>query len=597
MSIIPIEIQPYFVLAATTLLFLAIYRELVKPAVGFILCILSLIITGIITADDALEGFSNESIASVALLLLISAGLRGNFGIERLIDRFFAKATGYNSFLAMLMASVALLSSFINNTPVVAMMAPYVFNWGREHNISPSKLLIPLSYATIMGGMLTFIGTSTTLVLIGFLQDFGLPVISPIALLTIGGAAALVGILFMLVVGHRLLPDHVDILKRFQRNKREYLVEKKLHANSPLIGKSVGEGGLRNLKGVYLVEIVREGRVVSPVPPTETIQPDDTLIFAGNTENIIDLTRSGNGLELPKPRYAGNGNRVNITEAVISNNSSLIGKTVKASKFRNRYDAAVVAIHRNGEKISGKLGEVTLKAGDALLLFAGNDFDSRLDLHRDLFLISQSTASFKDSKKGKGWLLLAACTAFCLLFVGYFNLFTTLLTIFSSMMALGMITAKDVKRNLDINMLVIMVFSLALGQAMIKTQAGDLLGGWVLGLFSPLGLIGILGGIMALTTLLTSFISNVGAISIAFPLALSVTNQLGIDGAPFYLAIAFAASTAFLTPMGYQTNLIIFGPGGYSFKDFFRVGLPITVVYLIAVMIGLVLLYPDVFIL
>ncbi len=556
------------------------------------ICILVFIVLGILSPSEALNGFSNESIVTVALLILISAGLRNNFSIEPFLDRIFKKANTYKKFLGLMMAKVALLSSFVNNTPVVAMMTPYVFNWGRKNNISPSKLLIPLSFATISGGMITLIGTSTTLVLNGFLQKNNLPMLHAVDLLLIGGLVTFCCILFLLIFGHRLLPDNQGIVDRFNSNKREYLIEKRLSPNSPLIGKSVAEGGLRNLGGVYLVEIHRKDKMISPVKPSEIIHEEDILIFAGNTENIVDLTRSGVGVEFPKATRANEKLRVDVAEAVITHNSSLVGKTVKDAKFRNRYDAAVVAIHRNGEKLSGKIGNQTLKAGDSLLLYAGNDFNNRIDLFRDLILISKNQETLKTTVKDKTSLIIVATVSILLLALGYFSLFTSVLIIFSLMVVLKMVTLRNFKRDIDVNMMAILVFSLAIGQAIIKTKAGDIGAVWVLSLFESFGNIGILIGIMLITTLLTSFVTNVGAVSIAFPLAYAISERTDIAPAPLILAIAFAASAAFLTPVGYQTNLIVYGPGGYTFKDFFKIGLPITILYLIVVLIGILARYP-----
>ncbi|MEM8568356.1 MAG: SLC13 family permease, partial [Bacteroidota bacterium] len=340
-------------------MFASIYMQWLKPTVAFLFASLAMVVLGIITPRQVLEGFSNQSIASVAIVILLTAGVRENFNIELFLDKVFGGLKSYRSFLLSMMAKVAILSSFVNNTPVVVLMTPYVFNWGRKNNISPSKLLIPLSYATILGGMITLIGTSTTLVLNGFLMESKLPPIDPIDLLITGLSVSIIGILFLVLFSSKLLPSRTDIMERFELNKREYLIEKRLSNNSKLIGKSVIEGGLRNLNGVYLVEIIRNEKLITPVAPDETIQKDDILIFAGNTDNIIDLTLTDIGIELPPKLAPSTSGKVNVVEAVVSANSSLLGKTVKESNFRERYNAAVIAIHRNGEKLSGKIGRIS----------------------------------------------------------------------------------------------------------------------------------------------------------------------------------------------------------------------------------------------
>lgn len=597
---LPIFWQQLIVLVTICALFIAIYQEWVRPSLGFMVTVLAFVALGILTPDEMISGFSNQSIASIVLLILISAALRKNFQLEALIESIYHlgkknMTLSYRSFLLRMMLQAAALSSFINNTPIVAIMTPTVFNWGKRNNISPSKLLIPLSYATIMGGMLTIIGTSTTLVLNGFMMDFQIATLPATDLLIIGAAVCLSGILLLALVVHRLLPNNRDILENFNKKRREYLLETVLDNRSPLAGKTVIDAGLRSLKGVYLVEIIREQETVSPVEPTEKIQQQDVLIFAGDTENIMELLDNGRGLVLPKPADTRNEDKVNVIEAVVGANSSLLGRTPKEIEFRTRYDAAIIAIHRNGERLSGKIGDIKLSQGDLLLLHAGRQFRDKVDLLRDLFIISQVKEMLRPNKRKITSFLIVAITAILMVILGYFTLFVSLLIIFAIMVALRMVSMQDIKSEIDLNMISILVFSLALGQAMIKTGSGDLLANGLLSLTQGIGPWAIILGLLLITTLLTSFVTNVGAVSITFPLAYSISNSLGIDGMPLYLAIAYAASAAFLTPIGYQTNLIVYGPGGYTFRDFLKVGLPVTIVYLSTVYLMLRLLYPQVF--
>jgi len=597
---LPVFWQQLIVLVSIGVLFIAIYKEWIRPSLGFMVLVLGFVALGILTPEEMISGFSNQSIASIVLLILISAALRKNFQIEAIIESIYKLGKknvtlSYRSFLLRMMLQAAALSSFINNTPIVAIMTPTVFNWGKRNNISPSKLLIPLSYATIMGGMLTIIGTSTTLVLNGFMMDFGITTLPAVSLLVIGAAVCFSGILLITLVGHKLLPNNRDILESFNKKRREYLLETVLDKRSPLAGKTVIEAGLRSLKGVYLVEIIREKETISPVEPTERIHQRDVLIFAGDTENIMELLDNGRGLVLPKPADTRNEDKVNVMEAVVGANSSLIGRTPKEIEFRTRYDAAIVAIHRNGERLSGKIGDIKLSQGDLLLLHAGSQFRDKVDLLRDLFIISQVKEMLRPNKRKITSFLIVAIIAILMVILGYFTLFVSLLIIFAIMVALRMVSMQDIKREIDLNMISILVFSLALGQAMIKTGSGDLLASGLLSLTQGIGTWAIILGLLLITTLLTSFVTNVGAVSITFPLAYSISSSLGIDGMPLYLAIAYAASAAFLTPIGYQTNLIVYGPGGYTFRDFLKIGLPVTMIYLATVYLMLRFLYPQVF--
>ena len=586
--------QPWFVIFVVFLIFLLIYREYLKASVSFLMAVLLFSITGILTPSEVLSGFSNESIASILMLILITTGLRKNFQIENLFDAVFKKAKTYRGFLLRMMSQVAILSSMINNTPVVALMTPYVVDWGKRNNIAPSRLLIPLSYATIMGGMITLIGTSTTLVLNGFLQDFDHPSLLFEDLFTIGISVTIGGILFILLIGYKLLPDHKDVLKTYAENKREYIVETRILDDSRLIGKSILDAGLRNLKGVYLVEIIRGTQLISPVGPKELLNRGDILFFAGNTNDIVELINSDLGLELPETAKSYDSDKAEIVEAVMNNFSSLINKTVRQSDFRNRYNAAIVAIHRNGKKVSGRIGDIVLQAGDLLLLYTGTDFRDRVGIYRDLFVVSKLRDIVKPGNKKYYALVLMAFCALMLLIFSKMTLFPALMIILGIMIAFNLITTQDVKRELDLNMIAILVFSLAIGQAIIKTDAGNMVSIALVNLLEPYGNVAILIGLLLITNLLASIIGNVGAVSISFPLAYSISNNLGIEGYPFFLTIAYAASAAFLTPISYQTNLIIYGPGGYKFKDFFKIGLPVNIVYLSIALAVIIFRYREI---
>jgi len=591
----PESFQPLFVLIILFMAFACIYMEWLKPAVSFLLAVLIFTITGILGTQEVLAGFSNPSIIVIILLVIITAGLRKNFRMELLFDAVFRKSKTYRNFLIRLMTQVALLSAFINNTPVVALMTPYVFDYGRKNNIAPSKLLIPLSFATIMGGMITLIGTSTTLVLNGFIMEARIPELRFEDLLFIGVFVTITGISFIAFLGYKLLPNHRDTLQDFSKNQREYLIETRLMKNSPLIDKTVVDGGLRNLQGVYLVEIQRNEKIISPVYPNEIIEKDDILFFAGDTNNIMDIINTGKGLVLPENAKEYHQDKMEVIEAVVANYSSLIGKTVKESGFRNRYDAAIVAIHRNGERISGKIGDIELKPSDVLLLYAGNDFSNRVDLYRDLYVINQVRQIAEPGKKKYYALALIAVGALVLFITKGLSLFPSLLIIFTIMVGFGLITIQEIRRELDFSMIGILVLSLAIGQAMILSGAGVMVAEWMIGLFEPIGRMAILVGLIIMTSLLTSLIGNVGAVSISFPIALGISGGLHMDGMPFFLGIAYAASAAFITPFSYQTNLLIYGPGGYNFRDFVKIGVPVTLIYLTVAFFAILFLYRNVF--
>lgn len=591
---IPQYLQAYLVIAIIIVSFVLIYRQVLRPPVTLLLANLVFVLTGILTVPELLAGLANESIISIVLLILLTAGIRKNFEIEMLFDRLYQNMKSYRMFLMAMMTKVAVVSSMMNNTPVVAAMTPYVFNWGRKNNIAPSKLLIPLSYATICGGMITLIGTSTTLVLNGFLIKNDLIPLNTTHIFYIGVAVTVLIVLYIGFLGYRLLPEKSHLLEDFKKNRREYLAETCLQEHSALIGNSILEGGLRNLTGVYLVEILRDGEVITPVEPTEVIEANDVLIFAGDTQEILDLVTSNLGLILPADASVMKPENPRLIELVVSNHSNLVGGKVQHSDFRNRYNAAIVAMHRNGERLSGKIGEQVIHSGDLLLVFAGPQFENQLDLYRDMFVVSESNETEKPAANKKIATAIIGIVGLALLISGQFSLFLSLLIVFAIMAGFKMISLQDIKREIDLSLLAILVFSLSLGTAVVKSGAGDMVANTLIEFFSQWGNSGILVALLLVTSLLTSFVSNVGAVSVTFPIAFALSESLAIDNGLFYLAVAFAASAAFSTPIGYQTNLMVYGPGGYNFKDFLRMGFPVTLIYLTVVFLMLRWLYPEV---
>ncbi len=577
---IPAEYHIYVVSLTLAGLIFALFRRGNRTALTFFIAVLILIVTGVLTTDQFLKGFGNRQIAIIFVLIFITGALRDHFNLLGFLDRPFRGARTQRGMLLRMTGIVALGSSFLNNTPVVALMIPYVSDWCKKRGIAPSQLLIPLSYSAILGGMITIIGTSTNLVLNGFLEQSGQPLFSFFDFLIPGLLVTIGGILFMLIAGPRLLPWREDVLDQLSDPTRDYVVETKVRSGSRLIGKSVQDAGLRNLSGVFLVEIVRDERVITPVEPEEVIEEGDSLLFVGETERVVDLTDGMPGLELSKHTDFEDAEGRNIIEAVIPANSSLIGSTVKQVNFRERYQAGILAIHRNGERVSGKIGEIRFQAGDLLLLSTGKSFARNEFRFNNLYIVKQiKNPSVKKAPPKRVFVGVVALVGIAGLF-GYVNLFMATLIMLAALLVLGFVNVDGMKKEMDVKLLLILVSALALGRAMIESGAADALADWIEGTLSGGGPIVISIVLFILTFVLTSFITNAAAVSIAFPIAYSLGLVAGPEVAVgYYMTIAFAASCAFLTPMGYQTNLMVMGPGGYQFKDFLRIGGPLSFLY------------------
>lgn len=564
------------------LLIICLYREWLAPLPAFFgaaaLCTLS----GMIEPASMLRGFANVQIAVIMLLLVMGGLVRKTAAVGVIFDRIFKLRYSYRGFLFRLMGYTALLSAFLNNTPIVATLIPYVYDWGRKKHISPSKLLIPLSYAAILGGTSTLIGTSTNLIVNGMAIQSGHPGLGLFDFALVGGPLIAGGMLYLLFFGYGLLPDRQDVLERFQTQMREYLVETSLVQGAPLTGKTVEEAGLRNLQGLYLVEVIRQESSIYPVGPDFVLRAEDRLLFAGEVHTIADLVNLNLGVQFSQQTHMRHHQQTQLVEAVIPFNSSLVGQTAKQADFRSKFDAAIVAIHRNGEKISGKLGGVELRAGDLLLLLTGTQFNELIQQTSSLYKVSNLREYHKLDVRQTALIIGGLLTAVLTASFGWISLFKALLLLLVLLLATRTVNLKEVRQSLDLQLFGIAAFALALGTAVSETGTARLIADGLLQTTDGLGPVLILGLLYVLTNVLTEFMTNVAAASIVLPIALETAGVLGIqDASPFILAVAYGASASFITPFGYQTNLMVLGPGNYRMRDFTRVGLPLSLLYMI----------------
>ncbi|MEP2671045.1 MAG: SLC13 family permease [Cyclobacteriaceae bacterium] len=573
------DFHQLIVFVVIILLVISLYKEWINPALSFFGAVIILLLSGVLSPDEALKGLANQQVAVIFLLMLITAGVRSIFGGEFFL-RLFSDTLSPKRFMLRMMVSVSTLSAFLNNTPIVAFMIPYVKDWADRNNHPSSKFLIPLSFATITGGMVTVIGTSTNLILLGLINEYDQQSLLYSDFIYLGIIVTLFTWVYFYFFGFNLLPSNSPRIDNVKSHIKEYIVETVVFDNSPLVGKSVADAGLRNLKDLFLVEIIRGDRVISPVAPNEILKANDYLFFSGNTQSIFNLINEDNGLKIPKEDRMESRGQFNFTEAVIPANSDLIGMRIKDSDFRKRYNASIVALHRNGKRVSGKVGEMTLSGGDFLLLLAGDNPRSTIQ-ERNLFLISKSLKVFKKRPWWVNTIGLLSFAALGLGITGVVPLFTACLLILLTLVVSKVLNLTEIRRQLDLNLLLVLVCSLAIGVALVKSGAADSIANFILTYIRGFGIIPIIAALFIVTTLLTALITNAAAVSIMFPIAMSLSQLTGVPSTPFFIAIAFAASGDFITPIGYQTNLMVYGPGGYSFKDFFKVGLPLTIIYMI----------------
>lgn len=564
----------------------SLYKGIMGPGFTFTTGVIVLGLFGVITPKDIMMGFANVQIAVILLLLIIGDMIRKTSVVAYIFDMMFRKSRSYKGFMWRMTLLIAGFSAFLNNTPLVAIMMPHLYRWGKKNNIAVSKLLIPLSYAAILGGCATLIGTSTNLIVNGLLEDQTVfPNFKSLSIFDfsiVGVPMILIGGIYLIFFAEKLLPVRKDAMEDFSAKSREYIVEVIVRKNSDIIGKSVGDAGLRALKGLFLVEIIRKHETISPVSPATMIAEGDILMFAGETEMIVEMIGSKSGLQLSQVGMFVKKRHTEVLEIVISHNSTMISKTVKETNFRGKYDAAIIAIHRNGEKISGKIGEVRLKAGDVLLLLVGEDFNHLSAETLEFYLISK-IKEFRKIKTYKVVVLLGGTAlAILLAALGVIPLFMALIVLLTILMILNVVSPKDIHKSLDLNLAIIIAMALALGLAMVKSGVAHVASEYFIKAMEPLGVVGILAGIFIVTNILASYITNSGAVALIFPISITIAMDLlgpAGDPTPFILVVAFAGAANFITPIGYQTNLMVYGPGGYAFKDFMKIGLPLTLIY------------------
>jgi len=560
------------------LLVVTLYRDWLRPSMAFISAVFALVLFRVITVEDLLSGLANKQIIVIFLLIILTSGIQRNLGKE-FFFRIFNKDLSPFQFRFRMMAMVSGLSSVLNNTPVVAFMIPFVKNWADSNNYSVSKFLIPLSFATILGGMITVVGTSTNLVLNGLISQAGLPLLGFEDFLYLGLLITVFGIAYLTFFSNRLLPDRIGNKEEVIGQLNEYLVETIILPSSTLIGKSIEEAGLRHLRELFLVEIKRGSEVISAVNSHEKLQANDLLFFAGNTGAILNLINEKNGLSLPESSHIQTNGFSALSEAIVPSGSSLIGQNLRQADFREQFKASVISVYRKGAKVRGNLGEILLQPGDMLLMISAGKSAAAPGSFRDLILLSkrgelESTPTLKT--------VIPSILAIGILItgiVGYLDLFLAAFLGILIMVVSKVLTLAQIKKAVDIDLLLILVSALAVGIAIQKSGTAEFI---VEGIqvvtqgTSPLVNLSLL---FFITLGLTSLITNAAAVSIMFPIAYEMALQEGGNLTPYFVVIAFAASADFMTPIGYQTNLMVMGPGNYKFADYTRIGLPLTIIY------------------
>lgn len=567
---------------------------------------------GAITPSEALLGFANPAVIMIAALFVVAAGLRATGALDMIGHHLLGTARTERSALSRLAIPTVTLSALMNNTPLVAIMVPTVIDWCRRVGISPSRVLMPLSYFAILGGTCTLIGTSTNLVVHGLMMEQ--PSMSGMGFFEIGLVGlpcAAIGIIYLLLFGNRLLPNRLDLIENLGAKRREYLLEMLVQPGCRLAGQNVEQAGLRNLAGLFLIEIDRAGEIVTPVTPRDVIEVGDRLVFTGVVSTIVDLEKIPGLVPAADSTYVMDPvarARRHLTEAVLSVSSPLIGTTVKEAKFRQLYNAAVIAVHRNGVRVTNKIGNIRLEAGDTLLLQTSTEFIDSFRHSSDFYLVS-GVEDAQPRRHDRTWISLSLLGAMVVLlsaasWMGRVaelpaaialpgdSLPVIALGVAGLMVALKCLPVSTARASIDLQVLLTIGAAIGLGRALKNSGAAD----WIAN--SIIGAVGaehghlLLIAVYILTLVFTEMITNVAVAALMVPIAIAVASSGGHDPTPFVMAIALAASTSFVTPIGYQTNLMVMGPGGYRPFDYLKTGLPLTVLVAITALLLIPKMWP-----
>lgn len=605
--------EAWFILAIIALIFVGLTRDLLPPDALLVGGVVVVAIVGRaaaawnperaeywITPAEAFNGFSNLSMLTVAALFVVAAALRETGALDILGGRLLGKARTERAAIVRMGVQVSAVSAFLNNTPVVAMFLPFISDWCRKHRISPSRLLMPLSFFAILGGLCTLVGTSTNLVTNGLMVERSMAASDPLIrdglrsmtlfeLAKVGLPMAIVGTLYLLTLGKRLLPDRKDLIEQLGESSREYLVNMTVEPGCRLVGQAVEEAGLRHLPGLFLIEILRVDRVITPVAPDQVIRAGDRLTFTGVVSNIVDLERipglvpaSDEGYEASTSR----GGARRLCEAVISHTSPLIGISIRDANFRAMYNAVVVAVHRGGTRLKGRVGDIVLRGGDTLLLQTGPHFVRAHRNNPDFYLVTgvdewrpirHDRAPLAIGVLGLLIVMLAVTTAT--------KAVPEVLVAFAAaglMVGARCISVAAARQSIDWATLLTIAASFGLSRALEKSGAARVIAEMVVHLARicetpEARAVAALAIIYLVTVLLSELISNNAAAALLLPFGVNIAVAMNLSPRPFAMAIALAASACFASPIGYQTHLMVWGPGGYTFKDFIRVGLPLDI--------------------
>ncbi len=560
--------------------------DLAAPAAVMFSALAFLLITKVLTIQQVAAGFSNQGVLTVAAFFVITGALQSAGGLQFFVESILGPGRPYRLALARLIVPTTLISALVNNTSVIATFAPVLRKWAVKNKLAPSKFLIPLSFAALFGGTCTLIGSTANIVALGMVKAAGL---QPLGFFEIGFAAiplALIGCVYLVLFADRLLPLRQDPLARaVSGDFRDYAVEAVVQANCPLVGLTIKKAKLRHLSGLYLAKIERAEKIIQSITPDEKLQAQDRLIFFGMVHQITELQEIP-GLKIQseshyKPKEEATEGDI-LVEAVVSNSSPVLHQTIREVNFRSLYNAVVLAVHRNGQRIESKIGDVRIESGDVLLLDTDENSMRNFAQSRDFYLVSKLDGKRKIEPVKTAITVAVIAVIVIATCINESLLLPLAFAAIPILFLTRCLTQTSALISIDWGIIVTISSALGLGKALEVTGAAKIIAAAVVSFCQGFGPMGLLAGIYFLTMVLTAIMSNAATVALIFPIAHATALAMNLDPRPFIIAITLAAAADFCSPVGTQCNILVYGPGGYKFTDFMRIGIPLSFVIGIA---------------
>ena len=582
------SVDAWLTLAVIAVMVFVMLRGLAPPSVSLLGAAVVLMAAGVTEPEQALSGFANPAPFTIGALLVVARAVHETGALVPALSTMLGGGRSFLQAGVRLLAPTAGASAFLSNTSIVAILTPAVLEWSDRQGTPPSRYLMPLSFAAVLGGTMTVLGTSTNVAVAGLVESAGMDPIGLFEVAKLGLPLTVVGLVVIVLLAPRVLPARAGPRGSLGAGSREYTVEMVVEPGGALDGAEVESGGLRSLDGVYLVQLERPGYTITPVSPRTVLRGEDRLRFVGRVDDVVDLHGIGGLRSSEDGQLAQLGGDTGlIYEVVLGQSSPVIGQTIRDAEFRGRYQAAVVAVHRAGRRIDAKLGDVQLRVGDTLLLIGDDDFESQWGEQPDFLLVSGVGELTRRGVERRALLVAPLVAAMVVLAA------TNVLTLLEAallaallVVALRVLNPIQARNAIDLDVVVTIAAAFGLAAAIEGAGLADQFASGIVDLFEDLGPRGVLLGLVLATIVLTELVTNSAAAVLMFPVAIAAAQATGLDPRSTAIAVAITASASFLTPIGYQTNIMVYGPGGYRFADYARLGAPLSLTVIIVVVLA-----------